>query len=71
MNRLRYFFEYEESITEFKTLNNILDDVVVRFSTSDDSITKGSEERIPLLLINIVEGGVRFPVHPLFRDPDW
>lgn len=57
MNRLRRFFESEESITEFRTLYSIPDDIVICLPTSTDSIVEGSEERIPLRLIDIVEGG--------------
>ncbi|GMP97645.1 hypothetical protein CsSME_00045816 [Camellia sinensis var. sinensis] len=68
MNRLRCLFKSEESIMEFRTLYNIHDDVIVRLLLSDNSTTEGLEERIPLPLINIVNGGVQIPLHPFLRE---
>ncbi|KAL7184488.1 hypothetical protein ACSBR2_026613 [Camellia fascicularis] len=67
MNHLRHFFESKENVTEFTTLYSILDDVIIRLLSFDDSISEGSEEQIPLPLITIVDGGVRFPLHHLLR----
>lgn len=68
MNHLRQLFDSEESIQEFKTLHNIPDDVVVRLPANSDNIIEGSDERIPLPLIGIVEGGVQFPLYPLLKQ---
>ncbi|GMP84744.1 hypothetical protein CsSME_00038155 [Camellia sinensis var. sinensis] len=68
MNQLKSFFKSEESIVEFKALYSIPEDIVVRLPILGDSILEGSEEQIPLLLINIVEGGVKFPFHPPLRE---
>lgn len=68
MNRLKQLFDSEKSIQEFRTPHNIPNDVLVRLPANSDIIIEGSDERIPLTLINIVEVGVQFPVHPLLRQ---
>ncbi|GMP58551.1 hypothetical protein CsSME_00022178 [Camellia sinensis var. sinensis] len=68
MNRLRSFFEFEESFTEFRALYSVPEDVIVHLPTFDDSLLEGSEERIPLHLIDIIERGLKFPLHPFLRE---
>ncbi|XXG51986.1 hypothetical protein AAC387_Pa03g0421 [Persea americana] len=58
------------SIDHFRDLYKVPSNVEVRPDTPDDGLTY-HDGWMPFWLVSVVEGGVRFPLHPLVRDCLW
>ena len=61
-----------EKINEFRAEYNIPDDVYLRLGPPLDKdatpIYDPDTREMPFSLVSIVEGGIRFPLHPLLRE---
>ena len=55
------------SIDHFRDLYKVPSNVEVRPDDPDDGLTY-RDGWMPFWLVSVVEGGVRFPLHPLVRD---
>ena len=67
MECYRYKLETPEQIARFRGDYNIPDDVNLRLDNELDDYAFHNGE-IPFYLVTIVEGGVRFPLHPFLRE---
>ena len=71
MGAFSKWFTNQRTVEEFRIKYNIPDDVVVRLDGERDPRDKWSYRaksgEMPFPLVAVLEGGVRFPVHPLLR----
>ena len=58
-------FDTSESLREFRTKYNFLEDVEVRYCSESEAILSKGEDRVVIPLVAIVEGGVRIPTSDL------
>ena len=63
----RHWLEDPLSISLFREAYQVPANVEVRPDGPDDGVTY-SDGWMPFWLVSVVEGGVRFPLHPLLRD---
>jgi hypothetical protein len=69
MGRYRALLSTHEKVLEFRRTYEIPADVQFRLGRPDDLVVEGQDEnKIYIPLIFIVEGGLRFPLHPFFRE---
>lgn len=65
--RFRRLCETPAAMDEFRRKYNILDNVVLSLAPLDAIRENSSWDRAHIPIVAIVEGGVRFPLHPLLR----
>ncbi|XXG47100.1 hypothetical protein AAC387_Pa02g1799 [Persea americana] len=70
MGVYRHLLGDPSSIDHFRGLYKVPSNVEVRPDTPDDGLTY-RDGWMPFWLVSVVEGGVRFPLHPLVRDCLW
>ncbi|XXG68535.1 hypothetical protein AAC387_Pa06g1598 [Persea americana] len=70
MGVYRHLLGDSDSIVHFRDLYKVPSNVEVRPDTPDDGLTY-RDGWMPFWLVSVVEGGVRFPLHPLVRDCLW
>ncbi|XXG54674.1 hypothetical protein AAC387_Pa03g2493 [Persea americana] len=70
MGVYRHLLGNSDSIVHFRDLYKVPSNVEVRPDTPDDGLTY-RDGWMPFWLVSVVEGGVRFPLHPLVRDCLW
>ena len=69
MGRHRSLLDTPEKIVEFRRKYSIPADIQFRLDNRDDLREQGqTEDKIHIPLIFIVEGGLRLPLHPFFRE---
>jgi hypothetical protein len=69
MGRYRALLSTQEKVLEFRRTYEIPADVQFRLGRPDDLVVEGQDEnKIYIPLIFIVEGGLRFPLHPFFCE---
>ena len=71
MGAFKKWFANQRTVEEFRRKYLIPEDVLVRLDGERDPLDKwqyrDKSHEMPFPLIAVVEGGVRFPVHPLLR----
>ncbi|KAJ8636781.1 hypothetical protein MRB53_011048 [Persea americana] len=70
MGVYRHLLGDSGSIDHFRDLYKVPSNVEVRPDGPDDGLTY-RDGWMPFWLVSVVEGGVRFPLHPLVRDCLW
>jgi len=69
MGKHRILLNTPEKKVEFRRTYNIPADIQFRLNNKNDMGEKGqTEQKIHIPLIFIVEGGLRLPLHPFFRE---
>ena len=66
----RYWLENPQAIAAFRVKYKISDNVEVRLDNPEDPFDGIIFHNgwMPFWLVTVIEGGVRFPLHPLLRD---
>ena len=70
MGVYRHLLGDPSSIDHFRGLYKVPSNVEIRPDTPDDGLTY-CDGWMPFWLVSVVEGGLRFPLHPLVRDCLW
>uniref|UniRef100_A0A2N9GJI7 Transposase (putative) gypsy type domain-containing protein n=1 Tax=Fagus sylvatica TaxID=28930 RepID=A0A2N9GJI7_FAGSY len=66
MGRLAKLVDTEQKIDQFKKRYDFLEDVQIRYASSDNLALLEYRDLVLPIIIAIVEGGVRIPMHPFF-----